>query len=61
MRCLSCMKITPKNYCSSCVKFFFDGIEVTHLDFDKNGFIRARTELQNTMSISGVQDKISLG
>ncbi len=61
MRCLSCMKTTPKNYCSSCVREFFDGIEVTHLDFDKNGFIRARNELQDTMSISGVQDKISLG
>jgi len=61
MSCLCCMKTTTKNYCSSCINDFFDGYHVDVLDFDKSGFMSARIDLKDTMSISGVQDKISLG
>lgn len=61
MRCLCCFKISSKEYCPKCIKDFFDGNTISVLDFDKSGFISARIDLKNTMSISGVQDKISLG
>lgn len=61
MSCLCCMKTTTKNYCPSCISDFFDGNSVDTLDFDKRGFMSARIDLKDTMSISGVQDKISLG
>jgi serine/threonine-protein kinase HipA len=55
------MKNTPKEYCPSCIKDFFNGNNINTLDFDKSGFMSARIDLKDTMSISGVQDKISLG
>ena len=61
MKCLCCLKNTPKEYCPSCIKDFFDGNNIRALDFDKSGFMSARIDLKDTMSISGVQDKISLG
>jgi len=60
MKCLCCMKESKKTYCTKCSKDFFDGRVVETLSFDKEGFISARVELKKTLSISGVQDKISL-
>ena len=61
MSCLCCMKKTSEPYCSKCIKEFFGGNKVATLNFDKSGFMSARIDLKDSMSISGVQDKISLG
>jgi len=55
------MKSTPKDYCPGCIKEFYDGNSISALDFDKSGFMSARIDLKDSMSISGIQDKISLG
>lgn len=61
-KCLACLKDKrlKNNYCSKCIKEVFDGIIPNPLDFDKQEFYIQRNELAPRMSISGVQDKISL-
>ena len=61
--CLGCLAIDKKltnNYCSKCIKELFDGITPNALNFDRLEFTKKRAELSARMSISGVQDKISL-
>ena len=60
--CLGCLKDKKlnNNYCVKCIKELFDGIVPKELDFDKNEFYIQRDKLASRMSISGVQDKISL-
>ncbi len=61
MQCFSCMiEIRGKGYCAKCRKRLFDGQKILPLTFDKKEFYRKRRELADRMSISGVQDKISL-
>lgn len=61
MKCLSCTKEIDKGYyCLKCRKGLFDGRKIVPLSFDKKEFYRKRRELADRMSISGVQDKISL-
>ena len=61
MRCKGCLKdITSGNYCPKCKKELFSGVNVKPLEFDKAAFYKAQTELADRLSISGVQDKISL-
>lgn len=43
-----------------CKKSIFDNIDIKPLNFDKDEFYRFRTQNTQRMSISGVQDKISL-
>ena len=57
--CLEDRKI-KNNYCSNCVKELFLGIVPNPLSFNREEFYMARKELADRMSISGVQDKISL-
>ncbi len=62
-KCLGCLKeITENNYCSACLRNLFDNNKNIKpiLYFDKNEFLKIRTELADRISISGVQDKISL-
>lgn len=61
-KCYGCLedKKLKDNYCSSCIKELFLGIVPKPLSFDRNEFYIARKELADRMSISGVQDKISL-
>ncbi len=62
-KCLACLETNKKlknNYCSKCIKELFDGIIPNPLKFNKVEFIEKRVELSSRMSISGVQDKISL-
>lgn len=61
--CLGCLAIGKKlrnNYCSKCIKELFNGIVPNPLNFNKVEFTKKRAELSARMSISGVQDKISL-
>ena len=61
--CLGCLAIDKKlrnNYCSKCIKELFNGIVPNPLTFDRIEFTKKRAELSARMSISGVQDKISL-
>jgi serine/threonine-protein kinase HipA len=60
--CLGCLKEKKlKNvYCVKCIKDIFDGIIPLNLDFNKKEFYIQRKKLAPRMSISGVQDKISL-
>lgn len=61
--CLACLandKKLKNNYCSKCIKELFDGITPNTLNFDRLEFTKKRVELSPRMSISGVQDKISL-
>ena len=61
MQCYSCLKEIDKGYyCNRCRKQLFDGRKIVPLTFDKKEFYKKRRELANRMSISGVQDKISL-
>lgn len=59
-KCYSCMKETFNMYCPSCLKLLFNNKKIEPLNFDKTEFYQKRTKLLNKMSISGVQDKISL-
>ena len=60
MRCHSCMVETAKTYCPKCIKELFDGKKVQALTFDKQEFYQKRKEYAKRISISGVQDKLSL-
>jgi len=61
MQCFSCMKeLTKGHYCNKCRADLFDGQKIVPLKFDKIEFYKKRRELADRMSISGVQDKISL-
>jgi serine/threonine-protein kinase HipA len=61
MKCLGCFKQTKDKYCNICKKSLFDNKKISYtLDFDKKGFLFAKRELSDQMSISGVQDKLSL-
>lgn len=58
--CLSTNKKLSNQYCSKCIKELFNGTVPNSLDFDRVEFSKKRAELSPRMSISGVQDKISL-
>lgn len=58
--CLATNKTLKNNYCSKCIKELFNGIVPNPLNFDRVEFTKKRAELSPRMSISGVQDKISL-
>lgn len=61
--CLGCLATNKKlsnQYCSKCIKELFNGAVPNPLDFDRIEFSKKRAELSPRMSISGVQDKISL-
>jgi len=61
MNCLGCFVLTKEVYCKKCKKALFDNQKIsTILDFDKKEFLSATVALSEQMSISGVQDKISL-
>lgn len=62
MICLGCLedKTVKNGYCSKCTKLLFNGISPKPLSFDKVGFYKERSEIAGRMSISGVQDKLSL-
>jgi len=60
MRCHSCMRKSTKLYCSKCLVELFDGKKIGSLSFDKKEFYKKRKEFAKRISISGVQDKISL-
>jgi serine/threonine-protein kinase HipA len=61
MQCLRCNEeINRGYYCNKCRTELFDGHKIVPLKFDKKEFYRKRRELADRMSISGVQDKISL-
>ena len=61
MQCYSCLKESGKgHYCNRCRTKLFDGRKIVPLTFDKKEFYKKRRELADRMSISGVQDKISL-
>ena len=61
-KCYGCLeeKKLASNYCNSCIKELFSGIVPKPLDFNRVEFYTARKKLAGRMSISGVQDKISL-
>jgi len=61
MRCLGCFTESNDIYCKRCRKNLFDNQKVSYvLNFDKKEFLSKSIELSEHMSISGVQDKISL-
>ena len=62
MICLGCLedRKLKNDYCTKCTKELFKNKTPEPLDFDKNEFRRKRVELAERMSISGVQDKISM-
>ena len=60
MKCHSCFKATKSLYCAKCQRELFDGINVKKLGFDKVQFEEVRREQSDRMSLSGVQNKISL-
>ena len=61
MRCLGCFALSKEIYCKRCRKNLFDNQKISYiLDFDKKEFLSKSMELSPRMSISGVQDKISL-
>jgi len=61
MNCLGCFALTKEVYCKKCKKSLFDNKKIsTTLDFDKKEFLSATVALSKQLSISGVQDKISL-
>ena len=61
MKCLGCLALSKEVYCKKCKKTFFDNHKIAYvLDFDKKEFLSKSVELSERMSISGVQDKISL-
>lgn len=62
MICFGCLedKTVKNGYCPKCTKLLFNGISPKPLSFDKVGFYKERSEMASRMSISGVQDKLSL-
>jgi len=62
MICLGCLedKTVKNSYCTKCTRLLFNGISPKPLAFDKVGFYKERSEMAGRMSISGVQDKLSL-
>ncbi len=61
MKCYSCLKdINTGSYCTKCKKNLFNGINIKPLDFDKTKFYEIKRDMTDRMSLSGVQDKISL-
>ena len=61
MNCLGCFKETKDTYCPKCKKLLFGKEKISYvLDFDKKEFLSKTLELSTHLSISGVQDKISL-
>jgi len=61
MRCLGCLTSSRDSYCKRCKRDLFDNQKISYiLDFDKKEFLSKSLELSPRMSISGVQDKISL-
>ena len=61
MNCLGCFKPTEDVYCPKCKKLLFGKQKLSFvLDFDKKAFLSKSVELSTQLSISGVQDKISL-
>jgi len=61
MKCLGCFALSKEVYCKRCRKNLFDNQKISYvLDFDKKEFLSKSVELSPRMSISGVQDKISL-
>jgi len=59
--CHSCLSpVKTGLYCKRCRDILFSGRSIEPLTFDKSEFYTKRRELQDRMSISGVQDKISL-
>ena len=60
MKCYGCLKETQGSYCSKCKKELFNGKNIKPLDFDKTQFYEMKSEMTDRMSLSGVQDKISL-
>lgn len=62
-KCYACLKETnnlKNNYCPKCISELFDNTVPNKLTFDRKEFINKRAEMSDKMSISGVQDKISL-
>ena len=60
-RCLGCFRLTDEIYCKRCQKELFENQKLSYvLDFDKKEFLSATVALSEHLSISGVQDKISL-
>jgi serine/threonine-protein kinase HipA len=60
MRCHSCLVESTNIYCHKCIKELFAGKNVSGLNFDKQEFYQKRKEFAKRISISGVQDKLSL-
>ena len=61
MKCYSCLKtINSGSYCTSCLKNLFGARKIKPLDFDKTEFYEIKKQMTNRISLSGVQDKISL-
>jgi serine/threonine-protein kinase HipA len=61
MNCLGCFALSQEVYCKRCRRELFDNQKINFvLDFDKKEFLSKSVELSERMSISGVQDKISL-
>ncbi len=61
MKCLGCFKQNKNIYCNICKKKIFDNKNINAiLDFDKKEFLFTKIQFSKNMSISGVQDKISL-
>lgn len=63
MNCHSCfrpVKTKKEFYCKKCAKELFDGVSILPLAFDKREFYEIRNDTSERISMSGVQDKISL-
>jgi serine/threonine-protein kinase HipA len=60
MRCLGCFTDTNSQYCAKCSAELFDGKPIQKLSFNPKEFNEYRISTNARMSISGVQDKISL-
>jgi serine/threonine-protein kinase HipA len=60
MICHSCFASTRSLYCAKCQKELFDGVNIKGLSFDKIEFEEVRREVSDRMSLSGIQNKISL-
>ena len=61
MNCLGCFRLNKERYCPKCRQQLFGKQKVSFvLDFDKKEFLSKSLELSTHLSISGVQDKISL-
>ena len=63
MRCYSCFKeIDKEGYCNRCIKLLWNNDKrVSYkLDFDKAQYSQIKLDYTKKISISGVQDKISL-